>query len=57
MSAEIKLEIISNIRTLIGISYMKGMNTLNNKQIIFHEIGIGFLFFGIFITFYNKGES
>ena len=36
---------------------MKGMNTLNNKQIIFHEIGIGFLFFGIFITFYNKGES
>lgn len=57
MSTEIKIEILSNLRSLLGISYMKGMNTLNNKQIIFHEIGIGLLFFGIFITFYNKGES
>lgn len=57
MSAEIKIEILSNLRSLLGIVYMNGMTKQNDKNIIFHEIGIGFIFFGIFITFYNKGES
>lgn len=57
MSAEIKIEILSNLRSLLGIVYMKGMTKQNDKNIIFHEIGIGFIFFGIFLIIYNKGED
>ena len=57
MSAEIKIEILSNLRSLLGIVYMKGMTKQNDKNNIFHEIGIGFIFFGIFLIIYNKGED
>lgn len=57
MNIEFKIEIISKVRSLLGIIYMKGITNQNNKEIIFHEIGIGFVFFGIFFTFYNKGED
>lgn len=53
MRTEIKIEILSQLRTLLGFSYMKGYNMIEEKQIIFHEVGIGFVFFGIFITFYK----
>ena len=57
MNKEIKIEILSNLRSLFGIIYMKGMKKQNDKNIIFHEIGIGFIFFGIFLTIYNKRED
>jgi hypothetical protein len=56
MSAEIKLEILSKYRSLVGLVYMNGMTKSNHKEIIFHEIGIGFLFFGIFVKIYNKRD-
>lgn len=51
----INIELISADRSLLGILYMKGMQKTNEKKYLFHEIGIGLLFFGIFITIY-KGE-
>ena len=56
MSAEIKLEILSKYRSLVGLVYMNGMTKSNHEEIIFHEIGIGFLFFGIFVKIYNKRD-
>ena len=52
MKYEFKIDILSGVRSLLGISYLAGQQ----NQYVFKEIGIGFLFFGIFFTMYKEGE-
>jgi hypothetical protein len=46
----IQIEIASKNRCLLGLSYNQGELPVNDEMKLFHEFGIGFLFFGIFIT-------
>ena len=55
---EVRIELMSLNRSLLGFCYMKGdIITDEGKEKIFHEYAIGLLFINIMFTFYEKGES
>lgn len=55
---ELKLELLSLNRSLLGLSYMKGQGvTQEGKEKTFHEFGFGLIFINIMFTFYEKGEN
>ena len=55
MQLKINLEILSQVRALLGINYMKGVDNYEDKTYIFHEISLGLLFFSVVFTVYNEG--
>lgn len=57
MQKEFKIEILSQIRSLLGLSYMEGQIQKEDGYIHFHEVGVGFIFFGIFVTFYTEHKN
>lgn len=53
---ELRLAILSKDHSLLGLSYHRGKARINRnnqeKEVTFHEFGLGFALFHIYITFY-----
>lgn len=57
---EVKLEIISKIRSLLGVNFMLGEyhDVENNTSYLLHEFSIGLIFVTLVITHYKEiGEE
>ena len=57
---EVKLEIISKIRSLLGVNFMLGeyYDVENNTSYLLHEFSIGLIFVTLVITHYKEiGEE
>jgi hypothetical protein len=51
---EIHMQLINPNTCLIGFSYDKGEGLVNEKQVVFHEVGFGFFFGAMYLIFYKK---
>ena len=50
---EVRLEFFSTVGCLLGLDYRSGTGiNKDQKEVKFHEIGLGFLFGSLYITWY-----
>jgi hypothetical protein len=54
ITMEIHMQLINPNTCLIGFSYDKGEGLVNEKQVVFHEVGFGFFFGAMYLIFYKK---
>ena len=49
---DIYVQVLSRDKSLIGFSYNRGKAKVKDKDVIFHEFGIGFIIVSLYITVY-----
>lgn len=49
---ELRLELFSKVSCLLGLDYKSGTGLIKDKEVNFHEVGIGLFFISLYITWY-----
>jgi hypothetical protein len=54
---EVHMQFINPNTCLIGFSYEKGEGLVNERSVLFHEIGFGFFFGAVYLIVYKNKKG